>query len=194
LVDLGKIRKIAYAISVTKNIILQLNNFKNMKKIVLVVLTICAFNSFGQEKASGLGGNLSKGGMQVNVATGYSASGLPVILGLDYGVTEDITVGAEFSYRFKSGINVIGGGVNVNYHFNNLLSIPSPWDIYAGGSIGFYRASTSTALGSVSATAVGGGGQLGVRYFLTEKLGLLLEGGGYSGGVSGGKVGVTIRL
>lgn len=40
--------------------------------------------------------------LQLNAGTGISGWGIPVYVGLDYGVTNEITVGAELSYRHDS--------------------------------------------------------------------------------------------
>ena len=52
--------------------------------------------------ASAQNANLDKGGLQLNAGVGVSGWGIPVYVGLDYGVTDEITVGGELSYRYDT--------------------------------------------------------------------------------------------
>jgi len=166
-----------------------------MKKISLVlVLTAITFTSFAQ-------GSLAKGEAQINAGVGLSSWGIPVYAGFDYGVHPDITLGAEASFR---GFNenwrgdryrhsVIGISGNANYHFNRILKIPSKWDFYAGGNLGFYLWNSPNGYLGNRASGLGLGGQIGGRYFVSNKVGLNLEVGG-GNAFSGGKFGLTIKL
>ena len=42
---------------------------------------------------------LSKGQWQLNAGLGFSSWGLPIYVGVDYGVHEDISIGGEFGFR-----------------------------------------------------------------------------------------------
>lgn len=148
--------------------------------------------------------SLDKGAAQLNAGVGFSGWGIPVYVGVDYGVTNDITVGGEVSYRSKSEAYYnhtgIGVSVNGNYHFNRILNLPSEFDLYAGLSLGYYHWSSkykggdhgiyleSSSYGSPLGFAV----QVGARYFFTNNFGLNLEFGG--GNVSGGKFGITYKF
>ncbi|MFN0031331.1 MAG: hypothetical protein ACKVOR_04135 [Flavobacteriales bacterium] len=146
---------------------------------------------------------LAKGEKQVNFGFGFSGLGLPVYAGLDFGVHEDISVGAEFSYRsynnsyvgkkYHHSIIAIAG--TANYHFNSLLEMPADeWDIYAGINIGFYiwnSPSDYDVAGDVS--GLGLGGQLGLRYYFKPNMGINLELGG-STAASSGKIGLSIKF
>src|SRR5690606_2698671 len=89
---------------------------------------------------------IAKGESQINAGIGLSSCGVPVYLGLDYGVHPDITVGGELSFRsyndkynnVKFNHSVIGISGNGNYHFNRILEISDSWDFYAGLNLGFY--------------------------------------------------------
>jgi outer membrane immunogenic protein len=152
-----------------------------------------------KQKASG---SFQDGVVQLNAGVGASGWGTPVYVGLDFGVTEDITIGAEGSYRsfnetyylssYKS--TIIGIGVNGNYHFGRILDIPSQWDLYAGLGLSYYIWSygDSTYAGT-NASGISLGGQLGGRYFFSDKFGVNLELGGASA-TTGAKIGITYRL
>jgi outer membrane immunogenic protein len=169
-----------------------------MKKIVLTLACFISAGMFAQQ-------SLEKGGIQINAGIGTSSWSTPIYAGLDYGVHEDITIGLEGSYQsYDYGglglsttdkFTIIGIGVNANYHFNEVLDIPEKWDLYAGVGFNYYKWSyggTSNYLG-VDFSGTSFGGQLGARYFFTEKFGLNAEFGG-GGSTSGGKLGVTFKL
>ena len=168
-----------------------------MKQIKLVALFVMlASAAFAQ-------GTLGKGSKQLNAGVGFSNWGTPIYVGLDFGVHESITIGPKFSYRkhndkistYEFNETLIVIGFNGNYHFNQLLSLPEPLDIYAGLTIGYYIWSVNeySGPGSVGhASGIGLDAQIGIRYFLSDKFGLNLEfGGGYG---SGGSFGVTVKL
>ena len=144
---------------------------------------------------------ISKGQTQLNAGIGFSGWGMPVYVGLDYGVHPDISVGGELSYRSysesfvgtKYSHSVIGIIGNGNYHFNRVMNIPSPWDFYAGLNLGFYSLSSPSNYGGSNSSGLGLGAQIGGRYYFSGKWGINLEvGGGNS--VSGGKFGITFKL
>ncbi|MEI6696198.1 MAG: hypothetical protein WCO13_09025 [Bacteroidota bacterium] len=165
-----------------------------MKKVFLSIgFLLFTFTLFAQ-------GPVSKGGTQLNAGLGFSSWGVPVYVGLDYGVHHDITIGGEISFRsyneswsnVKHNRSIIGISGNGNYHFNRILEIPSPWDFYAGLNLGFYSISSSSYSGGI-ASGLGLGAQIGGRYYFSGKWGVNLEiGGGNT--VSGGKFGITFKL
>ncbi len=157
--------------------------------------------------------DLGKGNLQLNAGAGISGWGIPVYVGLDYGVTNEITVGGELSYRHDSTTyqypylrerityshNVFGIFTNGNYHFNRLLRLPRQLDLYAGASLGFFFGSTSTSSNwdreytGDSYSGFSAALQTGARYFFTDNFGVNLE---LSGGVltSGLKAGITYKF
>jgi hypothetical protein len=159
-----------------------------MKKFAL---TICALSivalSFGQKTAEA---RLEKGKIQFNLGVGLSTWGIPVYLGADYWINQDITIGLELSarWRLRWGYGSIGGSVNANYHFNKLLDLPDNLDVYAGLSAGPYIWIGS---GYIDPFNIGIGGQVGGRYKINDKMWLNAELGG--GTLSGAKIGITIR-
>lgn len=161
-----------------------------MKRIALL---ICALSVAGLSIAQDKGDKVSvdRSKLQFNVGVGYSTWGLPVYAGLDYWITEEITIGLEAAARlhiFPTYAN-FGGAINGNYHFAQLLGLPNEVDLYAGVSAGPYY---STYSGWSRHLRFGFSGQIGGRYFFTDKMAIMLEAGG--GTLSGGKVGITVRL
>jgi len=98
---------------------------------------------------------LDKGGLQLNGKLGISGWGVPVAIGVDYGITPEITVGGELSARFYNttgykfveedfgyGVKVrrakptdfthsiFGIFANGNYHFHKLFKLPSKVDVF----------------------------------------------------------------
>ncbi|EPD28320.1 Opacity protein [Capnocytophaga granulosa] len=164
--------------------------------------------------------DLGKGNLQLNAGTGISGWGIPVYVGLDYGVTDEITVGGELSYRYDTSSYAIranfgrfgeyrsdkityrhhtfGVFTNGNYHFNRLLRLPRQLDLYAGASLGFFFGSVTSSEGNIKYTGDDYSGfsaalQTGARYFFTDNFGVNLE---LSGGVltSGLKAGITYKF
>ncbi len=146
--------------------------------------------------------------MQVNAGLGFSSGwGLPLYAGVDYGVTNDITVGAQLSYASSSNSiynynwkeTWIGLGINGNYHFNTVLELPNKYDVYAGATLAYNNLSynypkelpKTYRIGNDS--GVGFRGQIGGRYFFNDKFALNLEFGGGNIAV-GGKLGITYKF
>lgn len=144
---------------------------------------------------------LQKGKAQFNVGVGMSGWGIPVFAGVDIGVHKDMSIGAEVSFRryrenwksFYYNHTVTGIGINWNYHFNSLLSIPKQWDVYAGLNAGYYIWNSPDLYGGDHVNGSGLGGQIGFRYYFNNKVGINLEGGSGTA-LSGGKLGLTIKI
>lgn len=144
---------------------------------------------------------LAKRQTQLNAGIGLSTWGLPLYIGLDHAMTNDITFGGELSFRsYNQKFNtifyrhsILGIAANANYHFNNLLSIPPVWDFYAGLNLGFYVWSSPKTYKGSEASGLGLGGQIGGRYYFNNKIGINLEFGS-GNAFSGGKLGLSIKL
>lgn len=144
---------------------------------------------------------IAKGQAQLNAGLGFSTYGLPVYVGFDYGIHEDITIGAEFTYRsyndeyFGSKYNhrLYGFSGNANYHFNNLLGIDPTWDVYGGLNVGFYSWSSPNGYKGKRSSGLGLGLQIGGRYYFNDKIGINLEFGG-GNATSGGKIGISVKF
>jgi hypothetical protein len=164
-----------------------------MKKlsIILLLSVISLFTVSAQSP-------LQKGRVQLNAGVGFSGWGVPIYLGLDFGVSRDFTLGFEGSFRnYKENYSeanyhstIIGISGNGNYHFNRIMNIPSNWDFYAGLNIGFYAWTSPNGYPGEGDSGLGLGLQIGGRYFITDHFGLNLEVGG-GNAFSGGKFGIT---
>jgi len=136
------------------------------------VITIALGTVFGSNA-------LAEGQTQFNAGVGFSSWGVPVYIGLDYGVHRNITLGGELSFQsyndnykdHKYDHSIIGISGNGNYHFNNVLDIPSNWDFYAGLSIGFYIWNSPDDYDGSHTSGLGVSGQIGGRYFFSENFG-----------------------
>lgn len=136
---------------------------------------------------------------QLNAGLGTSGWGTPVYLGLDYGVGKNLTIGSEVSYRsyesYGFKMTILGIQGNANYHFDQLLDLPSKWNVYSGLSANYFSWSYKDEYAKQIAdnTSFGIGIQIGGRYFFNEKIGLNLELGG-GNATSGAKIGITYKL
>jgi hypothetical protein len=166
-----------------------------MKKLLLIiVLAIASTWAYSQNP-------FPQGRNQLNLGVGLSGWGVPLYIGIDHGIGNDFSIGGEFSYRdyrenWQSNYynhDIMGFSGNVNYHFNRVLEIPSDWDFYAGLNLGFYVWNSPDGYRGDGNSGLGLGGQIGGRYYLSDKVGLNLEFGG-GNAFSGGKFGVTIRM
>ena len=164
-----------------------------MKKVILFITLV--FSSFLVNAQA----PLEEGNLQIDAGLGSSGWGTPVYVGLDYGIATNFTIGVEASYRsytnygYKSTIIGIQG--NGNYHFNEILNIPSKWDFYAGLSLNYYIWSFDTDFANevIDDSNFGVGAQIGGRYFFNDKIAINLEAGG-GNATSGGKIGITYKF
>ncbi len=166
-----------------------------MKKLFTTLVLILATTAMFAQAP------IAVGQTQFNAGLGLSSWGLPVYLGLDFGVHPDITMGPEVSFRSyrdnwggnRYNHSIIGISGNANYHFNRVLNIPSNWNFYAGLNIGFYAWRSPDGYEGSRTSGLGLAGQVGGRYYFTDTFGVNLEFGG-GNAFSGGKLGISIKL
>ena len=166
-----------------------------MKKLI-ISLSLILITGFAFSQSP-----LYRGSSLLNLGVGLSDSGIPVYIGFDHSVSQDITLGAELSYRAYNenwqddyyNHNIVGISGNANYHFNNLFRISPRWDLYAGANIGFYIWTSPDGYTGSHSSGLGLGGQIGGRYFFTNNLAVNLEFGG-GNAFNGGKLGLSFRL
>ena len=166
-----------------------------MKKIfILTTLCLATLVAFSQNP-------IQKGEKVLNAGVGLSSyGGTPIYVGLEFGVHQDISVGADVSFQSKNysyaKVSAIAVTAKGNYHFNRILNIEDKWDLYAGAGLSYYNWSYKDDLGFNYAQDYNSGiflnAQVGGRYFFSEKFGVNLEFGG--GTLSGGKLGITVKL
>ena len=165
-----------------------------MKKILLLagfLLTVATASAQA---------TLDKGALQLNAKLGFSGWGVPITVGADYGIADDITVGGELSFRSYSTTyfnhSIFGVFANGNYHFNRLFELPSQVGVYAGLSLGYFVASSSSDYVGTSYSQPGCNLQTGARYFFNNKFGVNAEVVLGAIGLTGGefKAGITYKL
>jgi hypothetical protein len=165
-----------------------------MRKLFLAVTLLSSGFLFAQSP-------IAPGEAQLNAGVGLSSWGVPIYVGADFGIAQDISLGGVFSYRSYSenfaGSNfdwsLIVLGANGNYHFDNILDLPSDWNVYGGITLGYYIWSSSTSgYTGNRASGLGLDAQIGTRYFFSESFALNLELGG--GTAAGGKLGITKKF
>jgi len=182
-----------------------------MKKILLLAGLLLSVATASAQAT------LDKGALQLNAKLGFSGWGVPITVGVDYGIADDITVGGELSYRsykttgityvteqvgiFRMEVprstdyrhSIFGILANGNYHFNRLFKLPSQVGVYAGLSLGYFIASSPSGYTGSSYSQFGYSVQTGARYFFNDKFGVNVE---IAGGLVGGefKAGVTYKL
>jgi hypothetical protein len=166
-----------------------------MRKIVFMLIALFAIQAVNAQYA------LKTGGRQLNAGFGSSNRGIPIYVGMDWGVQKDISIGGEFSFRnYNENFlttnyrhTVIGLMANGNYHFNGITDIPEEYDLYAGLGVGFFLVSASSGYTGDVGSGVGIGAQVGARYYFNSKLALNIEFNSNTV-LSGGKIGVTYKL
>jgi hypothetical protein len=168
-----------------------------MKKITsLSAILLCAIiNLNAQDKGSSA--LFNKGTKVVSAGIGLGgAFGIPIALGAEFGVTDNIGVGAIAGYGRRSygvagysyAINNILIGARGNYH----LPLIDKIDTYGGLTAGYNVASISgTAVAGTSAGGVFISGHVGGRYYVTKPLSIQAE-LGY--GIAYLTVGVAYKL
>ena len=165
-----------------------------MKKFALLICIVFLISYVSNAQAP-----IEPGEKQINAGIGLSTFGLPLYAGLEIGLDNNISVGGELSYRKYTRLSswspsIITVAGLANYHFHELLDIPSEWDLYAGLTAGYSiwsYSGTSSAL-RAGRSRIFLAGQVGGRYYLSDNFAINVELGG--GTYSGGKIGVTFVI
>lgn len=151
----------------------------------------------------------AKGDKLLNVGIGvnsYYSGGIPFSASFEYGITDEISVGAgldylNYSYKVsgsKYGFSAIYIGGRGSYHFNKLFNLDiEELDLYGGASLGFRSFSwkdnyNNSTLGNTYGNGVYVGIHIGARYYFAPSVGAFLEVG--AGGSSNAKLGVAFRF
>lgn len=168
---------------------------------LLALLLLAGTQSFAQ---------YAKGDKLLNVGVGlssYYGGGLPIGASLEFGVTDQISVGPQidyytWGYNFGAGYRYrytfIPVAIRGSYHVNELLNLNNDkLDLYGGLALGYYISSYSDNSGytgfydNAYGNRVLFGLHIGGRYYFKEKLGAFAE-LGY--GVSALKVGLAVKF
>ncbi len=150
------------------------------------LLSIFSLIGFAQEAGTGAA-PLSKGQNQLNFGLSGFGGSLPVYVGVDFAVHNDVTVGPVAALDIFDDRGFLRVGAKGDYHWNRLMGIPSNWDFYTGLNAG-WRVDTYGENDSYLDI----GGQIGGRWYWSDRWGLNVE-LGFSGAVAGG-LGVSYKF
>ena len=143
-----------------------------MKKVILLfAIIIFSSSQISAQAWDGIGArNLSAGVEFYGYGTG-------AVVNFDYGLLEDVSVGAGMNYSFDASNLYVNA--RADYHFQRLLKLPSVFDIYGGLDVGYNTNFDPNVRFGVRA---------GARYMIFETVGLYLEVG------SRGNVGMVFNI
>jgi hypothetical protein len=148
------------------------------KTLLLIVALVFAIGTYAQNGTA----PLAKGDKQLNFGLGFSDNGLPVYVSFDFAVHRNVTITPEVHIVFDNNTR-FGALVKADYHWNYLMGIPSDWDFYTGGRLGFISGDNfDLDLGI----------QVGGRWYWNSKWGLNFELAGGTG--FGTTLGVSMKL
>ncbi|MDO4224420.1 MAG: hypothetical protein Q4C75_00825 [Bergeyella zoohelcum] len=122
-----------------------------------------------------------KGDQKVQVGLNGWGNGTGITATYDYGLSHLVSLGAGANAYF-SGYKDSNNSNNffifgrVNFHLQDVLDLPSKWDIYPGADVG------------VLGNTFGIGVHLGARYYFTDKIGAFIEAG------NNGSLGVSFNF
>jgi len=144
---------------------LYLNNSGKMKKILLTISIIIGVisTSYGQAW-DGIGDKKASAGLE------FYGFGTGIIGNFDYGIHEDISIGAGMNFNFD--LNNLYINARGDYHFQRIFQLSSEWDAYAGLDLGFNTNYDNR---------IGFGAHIGGRYMFTDAIGAFLEIGNRGG-------------
>jgi hypothetical protein len=149
----------------------------------------------------------------VGLSSGYYFGGTPIGLSYESGISDDISVGAQFDYNagnsdrgyrgiYDSGYSAYYLGVRGSYHLNNILQLnESKVDLYAGVGLGYvklnwaderYRSYYSSYYYRDYNSGLWFNYYVGGKYYFTPKVGAFVE-LGYTG-LSSSRVGISFKF
>ncbi|WP_315821257.1 hypothetical protein [Paraflavitalea speifideaquila] len=153
-------------------------------------------------------GAYSKGDKLLNIGLGlnsYYSGGIPFGASFEVGITDDISVGANFDYlshKYKGlgdyKFTALYFGARGSYHFNTLLNIENnKFDVYAGATLGYRTFSWKDGYsGTGLKSSYGSGLYLGIlaggKYYFSDKIGAFVELGAI--GSTNARIGVAFKF
>lgn len=133
-----------------------------MKKIALTFFIITISISAYSQAWDGKGDVKISAGFEFY--SNYNAHGNGITASIDYGVLEDISIGAGIDYNLDSS-NIYFNG-RTDFHFQRVFRLPSFFDVYTGLDFG-YNTQYNNDFGI--------GAHVGTRVMVTDALGLYVE-------------------
>lgn len=182
-----------------------------MKKITLILMFFCAFTVLNAQEES----PTLKGNRLLNINTGlFGGSGgvnlIPIQFGMDFFVVNNFSTGFDLSWRYYLSQSVVGkpslitAQAVIDYHFNQVMNLPTSLDFYAGVKLGTGYLTTKEDMEDFNLNYSNGfkfvfDGRVGIRYYFNTKLAVNSEIGVTS--VSGTKtsgasfiIGITAKM
>lgn len=173
-----------------------------MKKSIFTIIAVFAITtfSFAQNGAFNNGDKLLNIGIGVN---SHYSGGIPVGASLEFGITDDISVGANVDYlshKYSDGFKftAVYFGARANYHFNEVLNINNDnVDVYGGLTLGYRSFSWKDSgfddiLGKSYGSQMYFGAQIGGKYYFSDNVGGFIELGEL--GSTNARVGVAFKF
>lgn len=164
--------------------------------LLTAALSLLSVVSFGQTSTTGFAPG--KGYKQLNFGVELEGMGLPLYLGMDFGVGKFITIGPRLLVETESDKYKVAGmelnsrytvfvpSFRGNYHFSGHISgLPAELDLYGGLSLGLVIARSSVDYIDFNGDKQTNGStgdpdarldvQLGGRYFFSDNWGAQIE-------------------
>jgi len=166
-----------------------------MKKILfIVIVTLFSVNVGFSQALNSIGEKQLNFGLRNHGVNGSRFNG--IYIGFDYMTVKDLSIGANVDLNHWNNsyysMTILTPSFIVDYHFNNLIGIPSQFDFYAGADLGLplYFGNGTSGTGDFNlGTHVGG------RWYWNDKWGINLELGlGILSGGNGAKFGLSMKL
>jgi hypothetical protein len=129
-----------------------------MKNVLIIIsLFVISVTGFTQSYDG-------KSDQKINVGYEFYGQGSGIKATYDYGLSNLFSVGAGFSYFLDNGENDYFIFLRTSMHFGDLFDLPPQLDIYPGAELGY-----------LSRSDIAINGFVGIRYFLTKKIGIYTE-------------------
>jgi len=110
------------------------------------------------------------------------------LIGVSYEIPMGSTITIAPTAFTNFDLSFLTLGVKANFYFDDMIGLPSEWDVYAGANGGF-----ALDIGNNNGNDFGIGLHIGGRWFWSDKWGVYLEGGAGNLGGNGG-VGLTMKM
>jgi hypothetical protein len=177
-----------------------------MKKtiILLMMCSVSALFCLAQKTGYVKGNKLLNVGIGIN---SYYDKGIPVGASFEYGITNEISVGANvdyvsskynYGYGYDYKFTTIYFGVRGSYHFNELLNIENEKiDLYAGATLGFRSfgwkdSYSNSGLSGSYGSGVYAGAFAAGKYYFSKIVGAFVEVGAI--GSTNARVGLGFKF
>jgi outer membrane protein G len=130
-----------------------------MRKILIFITIIFTFSGLNAQSWEGIGAKNVNIGYEL-----YGNNGIGIVSTFDYGISDYVSVGVGLSYAID--LNNTYLNVRTDYHLQHTLKLPSYFDVYLGGDVGYNTDSDKQ---------IGFGLHIGMRLSLSHYFGIYTE-------------------